>query len=402
MKYMGSKRFMLKNGLGELICEQAKSARRIVDLFCGAGSVAWFAAKNTSLPVLAVDLQMYAVILARAVIGRNTPLDPNQFVVEWLNKVEHARVRSQSWHASICLEKSDKNIRDLANEARFLCEKSSTIGPIWGAYGGHYFSPTQALTFDYLLKYLPQDEPQRSVCLAATISAASKCVAAPGHTAQPFQPTETAGIFLLEAWQRDPLLLCERALQEICPRYANVIGEAFVSDALDFASNLRSDDLVIVDPPYSGVQYSRFYHVLETIARGQCSSVSGVGRYPPIIERPQSEFSNKGQSKLALKKLLKALATIETTVLFTFPTEECSNGLSGDIVIEMARTWFDVEEKFIYGRFSTLGGNNTHRASRKSSNELLLLMRPKLRSPQSTVTIDSKPVIHNYAAINKL
>lgn len=379
MKYMGSKRFLLKNGLGELITSRAQYARRIVDLFCGAGSVAWFAAEKTMLPVLAVDLQTYAVILAQAVIGRDTPLDPENLEGMWLDKVKRTRVAAPLWQAAVSLEESATNIQELVREARALCGNRSTVGPVWNAYGGHYFSPTQALTFDHLLKHLPMNQPERAVCLAATVSAASRCAAAPGHTAQPFQPTETARKFLSEAWKRDPLAIAKLILSDICPRHAKVIGTSLVADAFDVVASLRADDLVIVDPPYSGVHYSRFYHVLETIARGNCGSVTGIGRYPPASDRPQSSFSVASQSRHALEKLLSSLAVTGATVIFTFPAGECSNGLSGRIVSSMARNWYEVEEKLVNGQFSTLGGNNSHRAARTVSSELVLLMQPRDR-----------------------
>ena len=53
MKYMGSKITMLKNGLGQLLINQAITAERVVDLFTGAGFVAWYIAENTDKPVLA-------------------------------------------------------------------------------------------------------------------------------------------------------------------------------------------------------------------------------------------------------------------------------------------------------------------------------------------------------------
>ena len=378
MKYMGSKRRMLRDGLGDLICDQAQYALRIVDLFCGAGSVAWYAAQNTAIPVTAVDLQIYAVVMARSVIARNFSLDPDQLKRKWLSNAKRARSRSRLFRTATVLQEDNKDIDKLIQESRALCQKEpSKVGPVWGAYGGYYFNPAQALAFDYMLRYLPTEEPERSVCLAATISAASMCAAAPGHTAQPFRPTQTAEPYIREAWGRDPFVYCRKALKEICPQHAKVSGEVFIADAIEFAADLKSSDLVIVDPPYSGVQYSRFYHVLETIARGYCSPVSGAGRYPPMSERPQSNFSKKSQSQLALERLLNALSTAGTTVIFTFPAGECSNGLSGQIVIDMAQMWFDIEVRVIGGQFSTLGGNNNHRASRKPSRELLLLMQPK-------------------------
>ena len=379
MKYMGSKRFMLRNGLGELIREQAQSAKRVVDLFCGAGSVAWFAARDTALPVLAVDLQAYAVIMARAVIGRDVSLDESILAEKWLKTSRQARTNSRLWPIAVCLEEGTKtmgSIRRLVFEARRLCEELSPIGPVWNSYGGHYFSPTQALTLDYMLKYLPLEEPDRTVCLAAMISAASKCAASPGHTAQPFQPTTTARKFVQEAWRKDPILLAQMALREICPQHARVIGKSLIADAVEIASDLKPGDLVFIDPPYSGVQYSRFYHVLETIARGVCDKVTGVGRYPPFKDRPQSAFSNKSQSVSALQELFEALASTGATVIFTFPSGECSNGLSGEIILQIAKDRFEVTARSINGRFSTLGGNNRYRASRKTSNELILLMKP--------------------------
>ena len=74
MKYMGSKRFMLKNGLGSLLRVEIPKASRVVDPFCGAGSIVQFAATNFTKPVIAGDLQEYASVLARAIISRTDPI----------------------------------------------------------------------------------------------------------------------------------------------------------------------------------------------------------------------------------------------------------------------------------------------------------------------------------------
>lgn len=377
MKYMGSKRSMLSNGLGQLICEQAKYARRIVDLFCGSASISWFASENTKLPVLSADLQLYSVILARAITGRTIPLDIEPIFTEWLQTTRNNLAESNYQSASINLNKYENDVGKLVDKARILCTKSLSIGPIWSAYGGYYFSPIQALTFDYLIKYLPKKEPFRTVATAAILHSAIKCVASPGHTAQPFQPTEGASKFLLEAWNREPIQLCQQALGILCPRHALTCGEAIVEDAINIANTLNEDDLVIIDPPYSEVQYSRFYHVLETIARHYCGPVSGTGRYPPISERPQSKFCNRSQSKIAFQRLIKALKKAKATLIVTFPSGECTNGLSGDFIKKVTQKSHVTQECVISGRFSTLGGNNKHRTSRKSSNELLLLLKPK-------------------------
>lgn len=379
MKYMGSKRSMLKNGLGKLLLSESKNYERFVDLFAGAAFVACFVAENTDRPVLAVDLQSYSTILAQAVIGRTRQLDSISLIENWVNQAIKRRNNDSLWEAVISNQQKFKKTKKWVLEARELCEKDSSIGPVWNAYGGYYFSPAQALTLDYLLAELPEDKKERELCLAACISAASECVAAPGHTAQPFQPTETAKPFIFDAWQRDVVQYCKKNLIALASRHAQVKGKAITGDAIKVIKHLNSKDLVFIDPPYSSVQYSRFYHVLETMARGEKKIVvEGVGRYPPITQRPQSHFSNNGQAKDALKSLIIKLAEKGCTVIFTFPSGMASNGLSGSYIKEIASEHFNViDHSTVSGKFSTLGGNNEGRNARQDSSELILLMRPK-------------------------
>ena len=374
---MGSKHALLANGLGQLIVEESRRSNRIVDLFCGGSSVAWFAAENTEIPVLATDLQEYAVVLAGSVVSRTGKLNPVAVAEEWFGTVHRLLASSETWISAQNIETDYDNIPQFVAASRKLCGRVGGSGPIWRSYGGHYFSPSQAATIDAMLNALPEHEPMRTVCLAATIASGSHCAASPGHTAQPFQPTRGAARYIAEAWAKDPLTVAQRALGQICSRRAKVAGESVVGEAVSIASTLSPSDLVVVDPPYSGVQYSRFYHVLETIATGREQPVTGTGRYPPLTARPQSSFSRPSESRQALNSLIENLSHAQTTVIFTFPAGESSNGLSGEIVSETSRRLFDVQEHRIVGRFSTLGGNNTNRSARSRSEELVLVMRGK-------------------------
>jgi adenine-specific DNA methylase len=140
--------------------------------------------------------------------------------------------------------------------------------------------------------------------------------------------------------------------------------------------------LAFVDPPYSGVHYSRFYHVLETIARGRSVKVSGTGRYPPIKQRPHSNYSTIGQSRIALDDLLSTLARKQVRVVLTFPAGKASNKLSGEIVRELAEKYFVMRRKMVKTRFSTLGGDNHHRKDHLNRGELILLLRPRRKAKQ--------------------
>lgn len=376
MKYMGSKKYMLRNGLGEMIKKEAKQSLRIVDLFAGSGSVVWFAALHCNLPIISVDLQKYSTILCSSVIERTSPLNANALAKKWITKALRNMKKSKRYSEAMML-KNDNDFVSQVDKSRTLCQKTKSIGPVWHAYGGHYYSPLQALTIDYLLKYLPEEKEENLVCHAALIEAASSTAAAPGHTAQPFQPTDSAKRFLQGSWKLDIIHFCIRALEEICPRYAKKKGSAKIGNAENEALNLEKGDLVIVDPPYSEVQYSRFYHVLETIARKECGEVSGIGRYPVLSERPQSDFSKKTESLNALSRLFQKISSRGAKMILTFPDNDCSNGLSGTKVMEAASKWFNIKTEYVYGKFSTLGGNNTIRKSRTDSKELILLLTPK-------------------------
>lgn len=376
MKYMGSKRVMLQNGLGQMLRHHAKGRTRVVDLFAGSGSVAWFASQNLPIPVIASDLQTYSQWLSRAVIERTCAVDAQSVATSWLDPVIRRLRRSSSWRLAVEVDSRRGNAGTWAKAARAVCAQNRGSGSVWRAYGGYYFSPTQAVILDTLRRCIPQRGNAQWVCEAALVTAASRCAASPGHTAQPFATSRTAGPFLRQAWMTCPFACVRAALQDIGPRCATVRGKAIVADAMSTARGLNDLDLVFIDPPYSAVHYSRFYHVLETIARGWCGRVEGTGRYPAPRERPKSAYSQKTTAHAALDSLFEVLARRGCKAIVTFPSGKCSNGLSGHSVQECAAKYFRIEQKHVTTRFSTLGGNGHNRNAREYAKELILVLTP--------------------------
>jgi len=375
MKYMGSKRAMLRNGLGKLLADEAPRASRFVDLFTGSGAVARHVAQSQPVPVLAADLQEYSVALAAAVICRNRALDATRIWEEWFSTAEQFVAK---------LAKPPAISRKSASEvaaARMWSEAQAGL-PITAAYGGHYFSPFQTIWLDALRFSLPRQKESRQLALASLIQAASHCAASPGHTAQPFQPTKTAKKFLFESWARSIVDQTRGNLSLLASLAAQEKGAAVRADANILAGEMTEDDLVFLDPPYSGVHYSRFYHVLESVASGSPGIVSGIGRYPPSISRPRSRYSVQTEAAAALDELLGSLGRNGAKVILTFPDHECSNGLSGEQVQIIASRYFRIRRKVISSRFSSLGGTSDGRANQAGRNarlnaqELILLLRP--------------------------
>ena len=382
MKYMGSKLWMLRNGLGHLIHKEIETANRFVDLFSGSGAVAQFAAvAEHPIEVRAFDLQHFCVALANAVISRDRSLNADSLWRRWHSRaVDYLHSEWRYGLAMSSLPPYRKFTRQFVFDMRQQCEHEDGFA-VTRAYGGHYFSRGQSLWIDSLRSTIPTDEVEHAVCLASLIQAASQCVASPGHTAQPFQPTRGAKHFLFESWQQDVPSRTASVLHFLANLHASKPGGAAVRDANDAVQELCPGDLVFLDPPYSDVHYSRFYHVLETIALGRCANVAGVGRYPPPSERPRSRYSMKSEALQALDGLLKGIAAKGAAALLTFPEHKCSNGLSGEIVRAAAEKYFDVQCTPVKNRFSTMGGTKSTmgegngRTARQKANELIFTLK---------------------------
>lgn len=389
MKYMGNKGKMLPT-LGEIITYHSRDSERIADAFCGSASVSWFLAQTTHKVIVAGDIQSFAVARAKAVIERTADLDPTIMLRNWFARAQRV-VDQIASHFPNHLRSIEPDlthptlIKRVVNQSRRFCKNVLPVvfqdfqgeWPISKAYGGYYYSPVQALIFDALRQTLPRDAASRKIALAALVEATSKSAASPGHTAQPFQPTQSSAKYIIEAWLRDPWTLVKAAVLDIAGRKANTTGRGIVGDFTKTIAHLKPGDLVFADPPYSGVHYSRFYHVLETITRGVEFEPEGNGRYPTLEERPSSSFSKKSEAYLAASTLLENCSKKKLRLILTFPTVGASNGLKASDFLEMGVPLFsNIHSEEVQTNFSTLGGNKKHRAARQPCGESIITFLP--------------------------
>jgi len=79
--------------------------------------------------------------------------------------------------------------------------------------------------------------------------------------------------------------------------------------------------VIYADPPYTDDQYSRFYHIFETLMHYDYPAVFGAGMYR--TGRRQTPFSQKALAPLALERLAIAAAKVEADLVLSYP----SNGL---------------------------------------------------------------------------
>jgi len=82
-------------------------------------------------------------------------------------------------------------------------------------------------------------------------------------------------------------------------------------DALSsFAADAQTASCAVyIDPPYTRLQYARYYHVLNTLIDYRFSPPAGVGRYPKKDMRPSSKFDGRERTaRSELEVLLSAVA----------------------------------------------------------------------------------------------
>lgn len=387
MKYMGHKGRIVAAITSEV--EQiANDAHALCDAFCGSGIVAWTLAEAFQRPVLAGDLQKFATVRASGVLSRTRPLTDTTFIERWFKRAEmlveeiagdlrlpkcpEASMKTKF----IAPRKAVKRARGYAAKTlRRVLLSNGHNWPITLAYAGYYYSIEQSLMLDALRATLPSGKEERAVALSALIGAASRCSASPGHTAQPLGIGRRSLPHVIDAWNRHVQDYVRDEIAQLAPRHAKVEGEVKTVSWDKLLDYLSPGDVVFCDPPYSDVQYSRFYHVLETLARGSRVEVSGAGRNPPFEDRPESDFSRKSRSKIEAESLLREAAERELRLVITFPISKQSNGLSAWAFASKAQKYFStVVDREVESTFSTLGGNGTdeHRPARQDRVERII------------------------------
>jgi len=427
--YLGNKSRVL-DAIEAAVEAVAPRATAVCDLFSGSGVVAQRLGRSRR--VLALDIQEYSRILCSAVLHPQIISDQ-----ETLSIVDAAITLSREGTPTVneLLEFEELAIKraldqDLAPLAEILehpplqamvhgtfsdsqlnrllssciLDVDFALGTvIFRYYGGLYFSYRQALQLDALAQIargLPPE--QRDIGLAAVLSTVSDMVTSVGnHFAQPVRPRSSAGQMkksLIQAAAR-------RRRLEVIPRFHTWLEQyrllpasrfSHMAERKDFRVGLckLSDDVGVVyaDPPYTRDHYSRFYHVLETIAVGDepgISSMSLAGsrmlsRAAYRQDRHQSPFCIRSQVETAFEFIFARVAERGLPLVLSYsPLSEGTTArpqtrlLSIDEILELAAGFFKEVAMSDAGRIAHSKFNASHlNASTTQSAEVLLSMKP--------------------------
>jgi adenine-specific DNA-methyltransferase len=354
IRYMGNKKQIARD-VGALV-DELRPGRPLLDLFCGMCSVAG-AVSDSGRHVWANDVQRYAAHAARCLIATKAPPPPAEQAAAILATTaqRHREQLAERFAASLSVEDevlADPTVeaygmayrqwRHAANDAAVAAEvfglrrarravpyRLATLTFAWG-----YFGLRQAIDIDSLRYAIDRhgrngnlSPTDRRWALLALLQTASQLAASPGHLAQYLSATTPPSLErVVRQRRRNIERQFEIELGRLAPygaadwRGNNVV---MCRDALGIWRELATrgfhGNVIYADPPYSKNQYSRFYHVLETLHRYDYPTVSGRGRYRP--DRHVTTFSQRRGVAAAFDALCAGAARLDCALVLSYPSD---------------------------------------------------------------------------------
>ena len=272
MRYMGNKRRLLPQ-IKSAIRAKAKPGELVLDLMAGTHAVGF--EMSGSNPIVANDIGAYTGPIGKALLQRPVGFQPDEYL---------------------------EIIAQAASENR----TNGVYTFFQRHYADTYFSLQQCAEIDDL-RYAAEileayDYYAANLAMSALISAMCYAQSTPGHFAQ-FMPASHARVKSLRAISvMDSFQERFRGWDIPESRWNNeVISEDWrVVFAAGFAENAS---VIYVDPPYNTEQYSRFYHVLETLVKYDYPELAFKAKYR--TERFKSQFCYKRTVKDEFRQLFE-------------------------------------------------------------------------------------------------
>lgn len=272
-RYMGAK-YKLLDLIVPAIERLSCPGSTVVDLMAGTHSVG-YALKGRNV-VFANDIQAYSEVFGIALLLNS------KFPIV-----------------------SDRVLRDFQG----LDGRNGEPGWFTEVYRDTYFSESQCVEIENLRERIADihDRELQAVYLLALCSAMSLCQSSPGHFAQ-FMPAEHPRIQKLRSMSVGEAFL-KRCL-DLHIDTTNLGNRVFRLDSTDLlgsdllADNAPPGSVLYLDPPYSSAQYSRYYHLLETVVLDDKPEVSFKALYRQ--DRYQSPFCSSTRAYQEFFRVISA------------------------------------------------------------------------------------------------
>jgi adenine-specific DNA-methyltransferase len=237
-------------------------------------------------------------------------------------------------------------------------------------FGGGYFGTRQAMELDairYALDVADLDV-SRDWLLSTWLSAGAAIINTPGHTAQFLKPTSpSVAQRILRQRRRSAWGEFASRLEAVQPvgdaswRRANRVTS---EEALDIIGQRAFDSVGVVyaDPPYTKDQYSRYYHVYETLYLYDYPGATGEGRYRQ--GRFRTGFSLASEVGSSFQLLIQRIAARGLPLVLSYPASGLLTRCHVEVADLLASEFRRVSVEEVEADHSTFGASTGSRSKK--------------------------------------
>ncbi len=275
MNYIGSKHSIvdfLEESIIDFIDDDAKV---FCDIFAGTGVVGK-RFKSLGYDIIANDNQYYSFVINKNILENNT-----------LPLFSKLRLRGIDVF---------NYLNQLKNYKGFIYNNYTLEGTTKGLYSRCYFTEENAIKIDSMRNQIEKwykkeliEKNEYYYLVSCLLESADKVA-------------NTASVY--EAFLKKIKKSAQRVI-EIKPLDLinnKIKSKVYIEDANELVKCIKGD-ILYLDPPYNTRKYSSNYHILETIAYGDCPIIKG--KTGVRTDQISSDYNRKNKVKNALDDLLK-------------------------------------------------------------------------------------------------
>lgn len=326
LRYMGNKT-KIRHFLIKKILENIKPNEIILDLMAGTHAIG-YSLKDRNR-IMSNDVQKYSFVIGKALIENNTYLKVEE------NDIEEIKKNYEN-HLKILKRMRQRFVKNPYNSD--LNNKNHPINKIYKMdhkrmpyclfsyyFADKYFTLNTCMKIDSLrfaidkLTESDEDDFRKSFFLICLLYAISYTVLTSGHFAQyridkgTKSTSDLKKIKKRDVWE---IFLNKSRAVEIIP--SDNSNKVFNLDYKELLSNkkyrkfIKDTFLVYLDPPYSTENYSRYYHIAETLVNYDYPACRFKGCYRD--DRFKSFFCRKSKVKDEFDNVVKLVSEINDDV----------------------------------------------------------------------------------------
>lgn len=331
LNYPGSKRTLL-NFINDKIRKELPREKAILDLYAGSGSVSYYFKDN--FKIYANDSEAYSFVLLQALLKFKQKIMDEQSLIkkiEYYFKINEKKLNAkysilieQEYHALLnqdytflldVYEKFENVWKLELNSIEYFdsfeyMKKASYYQLFSSYYTGTYFGLFQSIEIDslkYSIDVLEIDTVVKDMLHSCLFFAMKEAVfSKDGHMAQPLNPQKNKEFL----FKKRNVSIYEKFLHKLKLFYSNHFND---QDNNNKVFNYNLDDILVnkslpfdeigfiyADPPYTDMQYSRYFHLLNTLVNYDYPNFSsyrgGLSKGLYTENRFQSPLSQKSKA----------------------------------------------------------------------------------------------------------